>query len=331
MRPFNDSKLISATFSPNDNKVALYLIKNGMSLTPCVIYLNLSAPFTHLNAMIIFEGDRGFKAFENFYLNGLSPAIFSPNGQFIAFSAIQSPKGIDFDHNVIKFYEVQQGQIKTIDVNGKSELGRVLTIAFTPDSQIIASAGTEERIRFWNVLTREEILQTFDSSVKGRVQAISFSPNGKFLVSGSSRGVIRLWNWQEKRLLISLKANDNVSFVESLAFSPDSQKLVVGESSGAIKIYDINDQGIYQAYDILASKWGGICSINFSSHREIFASGSSDGEVKIWDTEKGELLHTLCNESKIGVRSVAFNSNGDALIAAMEKDKVYIWHRQRGE
>jgi hypothetical protein len=28
------------------------------------------------------------------------------------------------------------------------------------------------------------------------------------------------------------------------------------------------------------------------------------------------------------VRSVAFNPNGDTLIAAMEQDKVYVWHRE---
>ena len=55
---------------------------------------------------------------------------------------------------------------------------------------------------------------------------------------------------------------------------------------------------------------------------------SSDAQVKIWDTEKGELLHTLWDEGEIGVRSVAFNPNGDTLIAAMEQDKVYVWHRE---
>jgi hypothetical protein len=57
-----------------------------------VIYYNLSESSTP--AIPIFKGDQGLNLCENSYLN-LSSAIFSPDSQFIAFSAIQSPKGVD--------------------------------------------------------------------------------------------------------------------------------------------------------------------------------------------------------------------------------------------
>ena len=103
-----------------------------------MIYCNLSESSTP--AIPIFKGDQGLNLCENSYLN-LSSAIFSPDSQFIAFSAIQSPKVIDLanycmdiiDHNVIKIYELQQQKFLTVNVNRSSEFGRVLTIAFTPD------------------------------------------------------------------------------------------------------------------------------------------------------------------------------------------------------
>jgi len=196
----------------------------------------------------------------DFGLNGKSQ-----DSQFIAFSAIQSPKVIDLanycmdiiDHNVIKIYELQQQKFLTVNVNRSSEFGRVLTIAFTPDSQIIAGAGADKIIRLWDILKRQKILTEFDFVLRRRVQAISFSPDGQILVAGDSSGLIKFWNWQEKQEITRFE-EDNFS-VESLAFSPNGQRLVVvggyGERGGMIKIYDVkNGESICKIHDISTSR-----------------------------------------------------------------------------
>lgn len=69
--------------------------------------------------------------------------------------------------------------------------GPIRTIAFRPDSQVLASASEDKSIRLWEVEGWSQ-LPTVLSHPAG-VTSISFSPDGKLLASGSHDTKIRLW------------------------------------------------------------------------------------------------------------------------------------------
>ena len=64
------------------------------------------------------------------------------------------------------------------------------TVAFNPDSTILASGGGDE-VQLWNV--RTGILNhTIDGL--GWVRSLAFSPNGTMLAIGLSDTILHLWN-----------------------------------------------------------------------------------------------------------------------------------------
>jgi WD40 repeat protein len=73
----------------------------------------------------------------------------------------------------------------------------VLSVAFSPDGQNLASGSYDETIKIWNLSTGE-LLHTLSghltsSGHSNGVWSVTFSPQGNTLISGDENGVIKIW------------------------------------------------------------------------------------------------------------------------------------------
>lgn len=77
----------------------------------------------------------------------------------------------------------------------------VLSVAFSPDGQNLASGSYDETIKIWNLSTGE-LLHTLSghltsSGHSNGVWSVTFSPQGNTLFSGDENGVIKIWHKQQ--------------------------------------------------------------------------------------------------------------------------------------
>jgi len=80
----------------------------------------------------------------------------------------------------------------------------------------------------------------------------------------------------------------------------------------------------------LSGHLGTVRAVAFSSDGQIFASGSVDKTIKIWNPDTGELLHTYYGHSG-GVNCVAFSPGGQTLASGSFDKTIKIWNLESEE
>src|SRR5262249_36054900 len=105
---------------------------------------------------------------------------------------------------------------------GKEAIG---AIAFSPDGQTIASAGTDKEIRLWEADTGKDI-RTLDGH-KGPVATLAFSPDGKYLASAGMGGQFFVHNLSTGLSKLKTPTHQG-SRIYSVAYSSDGQFLISG-------------------------------------------------------------------------------------------------------
>lgn len=116
-------------------------------------------------------------------------------------------------------------QIRLWDGSGKllrtfgHEFGGVSSLAFSPDGSMLASAGLDANVLFWDVSTgqqksslRDQLVSTF---------AVSFTADGRNLVIGGANGAIEIVDVQRGSTARRFRAEKHA--VGSLALSPDGR------------------------------------------------------------------------------------------------------------
>ena len=123
----------------------------------------------------------------------------------------------------------------------------VMSVAFSPNGQWLASASRDTTINIWDQKSGE-LWRTnnVDSSYtttplrtlrghSGDTRSVAFSPNGQWLASGSRDKTVKIWDPNTGKLLRTLQGHKDT--VSSVAFSPYEQLLASGSRDDTIKIW----------------------------------------------------------------------------------------------
>jgi uncharacterized protein YjbI with pentapeptide repeats/MinD-like ATPase involved in chromosome partitioning or flagellar assembly len=113
-------------------------------------------------------------------------------------------------------------------------LAGVTSVAFSPNSNLLASASGDKTIRLWDPASGK-LLRSL-SGHDDWVTSVAFSPNSNLLASASKDKTIRLWDPAAGKLLRSLSGHN--SSVYSVAFSPNSNLLASASGDKTIRLWD---------------------------------------------------------------------------------------------
>ena len=196
----------------------------------------------------------------------------------IAFSPDSKMLASGSRDNSIRLWSVTTGQhLVTLEeqiawgvVTHEGHTGDVTAIAFSPDGATLASGGTDNKIRLWDVGAREH--RAAISAHSERVTALAFSPDSTILASGSTDNTIRLWNPATRRLLDTLKKYE--SDIVTLAFSVDGTTLVSGHTGYLSQSWDGRTGEHLSRYILGSAVYGNsVRAVAFSPHGIMLASG----------------------------------------------------------
>ena len=153
----------------------------------------------------------------------------------------------------------------------------MLSLAFSPDSQTLASGSSDETIKLWDVATRAQKPRAFRGQI-GAVWSLAFSPDGLRLASGSRDSTVKIWNVkaeEDRETVTNLYSSEWGNF----AFSPDSKLIAAGCKDRTVRVWDA------ETLEEKAVLRGATFAVAFSRDAKTLRVSSMDEIPQWWDLE----------------------------------------------
>ncbi|KLO19718.1 hypothetical protein SCHPADRAFT_898656 [Schizopora paradoxa] len=159
--------------------------------------------------------------------------------------------------------------------------GAVCAVAWSANGKYIASGSDDSTIHIWT--SEGQSIRRIPSQ-SGAISSVAFCYNN-FIVSGSRLGIIRFWSRQSGNS-IGQPIIRNAA-VNAVAFSEDRCCIAAVYDDFYSCIWDTRTTCGYEGALKLTDSDGHVMSIAFDTEGRRLASGSTSGELIVWDTETG--------------------------------------------
>ncbi|SCU90694.1 LAME_0E09670g1_1 [Lachancea meyersii CBS 8951] len=185
-------------------------------------------------------------------------------------------------------------------------------------SVILASAGYDHTIRFWEALTGvcSRTIQHADS----QVNRLEISSDKRFLAAAGHLNV-RLYD------IRTTNPNPVASFeghrgnVTSIAFQQENKWMVSSSEDGTIKVWDVRAPSVQRNYKHNAA----VNEVQIHPNQGELISCDQDGNIRIWDLGENQCVHQLTPEDDTPLQSLSVASDGSMLVAGNNKGNCYVW------
>jgi periodic tryptophan protein 2 len=239
---------------------------------------------------------------------------FNATGDWIAFGSSKFGQLLVWEWQSESYILKQQGHAHDMPC-----------LSYSPDGQFIATGGDDGKVKLWNT-SSGFCFVTFTEHSAG-ITGIAF-PHGKQVAFTSSLdGTVRAFDLIRYRNFRTFTSPSPAQF-SSLAVDPKGE-LVCAGSSDTFEIFVWSVQ-TGQLLDILSGHEGPVSCLAFSPIDGRLASGSWDGNVKLWDLfSRDRTVETLEQGSE--VLTLAFRPTQNQLATTTLHGQILFWDVEQAQ
>lgn len=252
-----------------------------------------------------------------------------------------TPNGCSDNHGQITLWDVsdRSNPVKLSAFGSTKDTGhqnQVKAVAFSPNGDILASGGFDQRIILWDISKPEspEMIGTpLPNGHASFVNSLAFSPDGNILVSAGDDTKILLWDVSQPEATHRMKDPEepHSAPVNAIAFSPDGTHFASASDDNTVILWDWSS-GSLQKFKTLEGHTGYVRSLAFNSDGSRLASTGFDNTIILWDGKTGEQIGQPLSLHTRAINTVAFGEtkkiNGDNvsfLLSGSDDHTIIQW------
>ncbi|GAB6029638.1 hypothetical protein CHUAL_005375 [Chamberlinius hualienensis] len=180
------------------------------------------------------------------------------------------------NEKILRIYDLNQKEAESITFSGHtSNIKRCL---FIEDDNKVVSAADDKTVRFWDRANGKEVFKLDFAAVPSDLEVTT---DGKLLVIPYGR-VISFWDLKTYE---KVKEYEIPTKVNTASMHPNNDTFICGGDDFKMYKFEYNS-GI--ELESFKGHFGPVHCARFSPDGEIYASGSEDGTLRLWQTTVGK-------------------------------------------
>jgi WD40 repeat protein len=197
-------------------------------------------------------------------------------------------------------------------------------VAVSADASLMATCGNNWQARVFQTARGQQLGQTL--LLHGWSYCVAFSPDGKTLLTGDNDNA-SLW---DLALPAPPAARLRTERVHTLAFSPDRTRLAAALDGNRVQLFDARTgQPLGPAQGLPHPQ--GTPRLALGSDNKTLATACYDGSVRVWDAERGQLLHARPWKHDATVNVVALSADSRLVVSGARDGKAQVWDVKSGQ
>ncbi|XP_074644930.1 serine-threonine kinase receptor-associated protein-like [Tubulanus polymorphus] len=202
------------------------------------------------------------------------------NHKHIVKSVDFSPDGSQLltgsNEKLLRIFDLEKPDSAPKEFSGHTS--HIRQVLYTKDGQKIISASDDKTIRVWDIHNQEEVRKI---ELADNPSSLELSNDGSILVSTAGNKVC----FFDIDKLEKIKQCEVPTQVNSASLNPSKTLFVCGGDDFKMYKMDYNSGLELESFK---GHFGPVHCVRFSPDGELYASGSEDGTLRLWQTEVGK-------------------------------------------
>lgn len=219
-------------------------------------------------------------------------------------------------------------QENLVDLSRSTFVHRVLSLAFSPDGQILATGGGEPsrsgELILWDVPSRTVLRQLVDAH-SDTVFGIDFSRDGKQIASCGADKFVKQFEVATGKFVRAYEGHTN--HVLGVSWKSDGSRLVSAGADNAIKVWNVETGEQHRTIQNYSKQ---VTSIHYIGASDNIISGSGDKTVKMHRSNDGGNYRNFVGPTDY-VYSVAVTRDEAIAVAGGEDGILRVWNGTNGQ
>jgi WD40 repeat protein/transcriptional regulator with XRE-family HTH domain len=207
----------------------------------------------------------------------------------------------------------------------------VWTATFDPAGGVLATGDDGGRARVFSLKTGQPIHTLDTSGAKVfwlRYRRTAEAGVQPLLIGGCDDHLVRVWDSSTGELVHCLAGHTGP--VYALDFHPFSDYIISADVNGNVIQWKLHTDGSPpERVDLPSHRGAAVYRVTFSPAGRLFATGDSDGGIRLWDADRCEPAHELTRHHA-SVWPMMFRPDGERLATSSNDFTVKVWNTRDG-